>query len=399
MDHLPPLLFVSLAAVLAPLLSSWTGKLRIPIVVFEIVLGVLLGPQCLGWAKFEQGLPFLSTAGVAFLFFMAGLEIDVAAMRGAPLRLATAGWLGSLALALALAFCLSLVGGSHAWPLVGVALATTALGVIVPVLRDANLLTTDLGKFAVAVGAIGEVGPILVMSVLLASRNGVGVQLGLVCMFMVTVLGVFGASLSVRPPGLVGLLTRTMTQSGQLPLRMSMLLIAALVVLAEQFDLDLALGAFAAGMAVGLAVRNAHVEVLHHKFDAVGFGFLIPIFFVSSGLQLDVVAVLSSVRNIVMMLLYALLLLVVRGAPSLLFRRLLPQREAMALAFYSATSLSLIVALTETAVHRGLMTSDSAAALVGGGLISVMLFPVLATRFAGKVRELQATPVQNEEAY
>ncbi|MEI9954384.1 MAG: cation:proton antiporter [Pseudomonadota bacterium] len=399
MEHLPPLLFVSLAAALAPVLSSYTGSLRIPIVVFEIILGVLMGPQGLGLTAFEGGLPYLSVLGMAFLFFIAGAEIDVAAMRGPPLRLATLSWLLSLALAVAVAFGLSHIGGSKAWTLVAVALSTTALGVIVPVLRDANLLGTGLGKYALAVGAIGEVGPILLMSILLASHHGVGVQLGLAGLFILTVLGVFWASMSVRPPGLIGLLTRTMTQSGQLPIRMSLLLMAGLVVLAEQFDLDLALGAFAAGMAVGLAVRKAHVEVLHHKFDAVGFGFLVPIFFVSSGLQLDVRAVFSSARNIGMMFAYAGLLLLVRGVPNLLFRNILPRRETVALGFYSATSLSLIVALTGTAVHRGLMGPESAAALVGGGLISVMLYPVLGTRFAGKAVELRAAPVQNEEAY
>ncbi len=399
MEHLPPLLFVLLAAVLASILSSYTGRLRIPIIVFEIVLGVVIGPQCLALAKFEKGLPYLSTLGMAFLFFMAGTEIDVGAMRGRPLRLAIVSWLISLTLAFGIAFGLSRVGGSGAWTLVAVALATTALGVIVPVLRDATLLGTELGNFAVAMGAVGEVGPIVLMSILLATHHGVGVQLGLVGLFILTVLGVFWASMTVRPPGLIGLLARTMTRSGQLPIRMSMLLIAALAVLAEQFDLDLALGAFAAGMAVGLAVRKAHVKVLHHKFDAVGFGFLVPIFFVSSGLQLDVRVLLSSGRNIAMMFAYALLLLLVRGAPSILFRNLLPQRETVALGFYSATSLSLIVAITETAVHRGLMGADSAAALVGGGLISVMLFPVLGTRFAGKSVVLRAAPVLNEDAY
>ena len=368
MEHLPPLLFVSLTAVLAPVLSSWTGNLRIPIVVFEIVLGVLLGPQCLGLTAFEGGLPYFSILGVAFLFFMAGTEIDVGAMRGPPLKLATLGWLLSVALAFSFAFVLSLIGGSKAWTLVGVALSTTALGVIIPVLRDADLLDTKLGKFAVAAGAIGEVGPIFLMSVLLATRYGTGVQMGLVGVFILTVLCLFWASMSVRPPALIELLTRTMSQSGQLPIRMSLLLMAGLAVLAERFDLDLALGAFAAGMAVGLAVRNAHVEVLHHKFDAIGFGFLIPVFFVCSGLKLDVRSVFSSPPNIAMMLAYAGLLLVVRGAQGVLFRKVLSQRETVALGFYSATSLSLIVALTDAAVHRGMMGADSGTALVDGGL-------------------------------
>jgi Kef-type K+ transport system membrane component KefB len=399
MAHVPPLLFVSAAAAAAPVLSSHTRSLRIPGVVFEIVLGVIIGPQCLGIVEFGLGLPYLSTMGMAFLFFMAGAEIDVGAMRGPPLRLASMTWFGSLVLALLVAFGLSFVGGSQAWPLVTVALSTTALGIIVPVLRDAELLETELGKFAVAVGALGEVGPILLMSVLLARHHGMGVQTGLVAVFILAVLAVFWGSLRVRPPWLIGLLSRTMTKSGQLPIRFSMLLMACLVVLAEQFELDLALGAFASGMAVGLAVRNAHQDVLHHKFDAIGFGFLIPIFFVSSGLKLDVRALFANAGNVAMMFAYAALLLLVRGLPCLLFRRLLAQKETVALGFFSATSLSLIVALTDTAVERGLMTSESGAALVGGGLISVLVFPVVATRLTGKAQLLRVAPVGDENAY
>ena len=339
MEHLPPLLFVSAAAAVAPVLSSHTRSLRIPVVVFEIVLGVVIGPQCLGIVEFGQSLPYLSTLGMAFLFFMAGAEIDVRAMSGPPLRLATLGWFASLVLAALVASGLSLVGGSGAWTLVTVALSTTGARHRRPgpqgrgSARNRPRQIHGGGR-----RALGEVGPILLMSVLLARHHGMGVQAGLVGVFILAVLGRFWASMRVRPPGLIGLLARTMTKSGQLPIRLSLLLIACLVVLAEEFDLDLALGAFAAGMAVGLAVRDAHQEVLHHKFDAVGFGFLIPIFFVSSGLKLDVRAVFGSVLNVAMMFTYAGLLLLVRGLPSVLFRSVLRPKEAVALGFYSATS-------------------------------------------------------------
>ncbi|HSC87399.1 MAG TPA: cation:proton antiporter [Polyangiaceae bacterium] len=382
MDHAHPILFVVAAAALAPWLSSHTRSLRVPVAVFEIILGVILGPQVLGWVEFEGGLPYLSTIGMAFLFFLAGVEIDLGKMRGAPLRLASLGWLISLGLAFVVAFALAQVGGSHAWTLVAVALSTMALGIVVPVLRDAELLETELGKFTMAVGALGEIGPIVLMSLLLSREHGVGVQLGLVVAFILVVVGVFWASLRVRPPGLIGLLARTMTKSGQLPIRVSMLLLAALVVLAEEFGLDLALGAFAAGMAVGLAARDSHNEVLHHKFDAVGFGFLVPIFFVCSGLKLDVRALTQSASGLLMLVVYALLLLVVRGLPAWLFRKHLAGKQVQALGFYSATSLSLIVAITGTAVNQGMMASDSAAALVGGGLLSVLIYPVIATRLA-----------------
>jgi len=380
MDHTPPLLPVLAVATLSPWLSSHTRSLRVPVAVFEIVLGALIGPQGFGLVTFDYGLPYLSTMGMAFLFFLAGMEIDLGQMRGTALRLASVSWLLSLLLGLGVALLLSLLGGSPAWQLVGVALSTTALGIVVPILRDAELSDTLLGRYAVATGALGEVGPIVLMSLLLTRERGVGTQLGLVVAFLLLLLGVFWASLIVRPPGIIKLLSRTMTQSGQLPIRLSVLLLVGLVVLAELFGLDLALGAFAAGMTVGLAVRDAHVEVLHHKFDALGFGYFVPVFFVCSGMQLDIHALFGSPTGVAMMLVYAVLLLVVRGVPALLFRRELPGPQVVALGLYSATSLSLIVALTGTAVKHGLMTQATAAPLVGGGLLSVLIFPIIGTR-------------------
>lgn len=387
MDH--PLLLVALAAALAPIAAHHTRGLRVPVVIFEILLGIVLGPGVLHWLEFKGPLPILAEMGTAFLFFMAGLEIDIGSLSGAPLRRAALGWFGSVALAAAIAFGVSVVANTSGWTLAAVALSTTALGIVVPVLRDAELSSTELGKFTIACGTLGEIGPIVLMSVLLARHHGAGVQLGLVVLFALIVLGVMWASLAVRPPGLIGLLTKTMTQSGQLPIRVALALIAALVVLAEVFELDLALGAFAAGMVVGLALRGSHNEVLHHKFDAIGFGFLIPLFFITSGVGLDVKALLSTPRNLVMIVVYATALLLVRGLPALLFRSVLPGKQVLALGFYSATSLSLIVAMTNTAVKRGLMDKMDATALIGGGLLSVLLFPVLATRLVGKTAALR----------
>jgi Kef-type K+ transport system membrane component KefB len=384
-----PVLVVALAAALAPIAAHHTRGLRIPVVVFELLLGVLVGPQVLNWVEIEGPLPYLAEMGTAFLFFMAGLEIDMSALRGPPLRLATLGWLCSLGIGAAIALALGPAVGNASWVLVAVALSTTALGIVVPVLRDAELLDTELGKLAIACGTIGELGPILLLGLLLAKEHGVGAQLGLEALFGIVIVGVMWASLSLRPPGLIQILRRTMTKSGQLPIRLSLLLIAVLVVLAEILELDLALGAFAAGMAVGLALRDTHNEVLHHKFDAIGFGFLIPIFFVVSGVGLDVRALLASPKNLLLVFVYAAALVLVRGLPALLFRRLLRGKELAGLGLYSATSLSLIVALTNAAVSREMMGRPAATALVGGGLISVLAFPVVATRLVGKSARLR----------
>ncbi|WP_341678205.1 cation:proton antiporter [Niveibacterium sp. SC-1] len=397
MEHVPQILFVLCVAVLAPMLASRTGALRIPVVVFEILLGAAIGPQGLGLVSYSGSLPYLATMGMAFLFFLAGTEIELGTLKGKPLALGIASWVISLLLAGGFAMSLASAGLVTHWPLVAIALATTALGIVVPILRDVDVLQTPLGRMTMACGAMGEIGPILIMSLLFAQGHGYGIQMLLVGAFILVVVGVFWASLRVRPPGLIGLLSRTMTQSGQLPIRVSLLLIAALVTLAELFGLDLALGAFAAGMAVGLAVREEHPEVLHHKYDAVGFGFLVPIFFIVSGLQLDVRALLAQPRNLLLMLLYAVALLVIRGLPAVLFRGQLSRRDVAALGLYSATSLSLIVALTHSAVTAGMMSGESAAALVGGGLISVLVFPVIATRLLGK--RVPSTSSRGEAVY
>lgn len=380
LEHVPPLLPVLAVTAVSPWLSSHTGSLRVPGAVFEIVLGALIGPQVLGLVAHDHGLPYLATMGMAFLFFLAGMEIDLGEMKGTALRLASVGWVLSLLLGLGAAFLLAQVGGSPAWDLVGVALSTTALGIVVPILRDAELSNSLLGRYTVAAGALGELGPIILMSLLLTTERGVGAQLGLVIAFLLLLVGVFWASLVVRPPGLLKLLARTMTQSGQLPIRFSVLLLVSLVVLAELFGLDLALGAFAAGMTVGLALKGTHTEVLHHKFDAIGFGFFVPIFFVCSGIQLDIRALFGSAAGVLMMLVYAVLLLVARGLPAILFRRELEARHVAAVGLYSATSLSLIVAITGAAVKNDLLSKATGAQLVGGGLLSVLIFPIIATK-------------------
>lgn len=375
---IPSLLWVSLAAALAPWLSDRLAMLRLPVVALELLLGVLIGPEGLGLAAIEGPLPWLARIGVAMLFFLAGTEIDLGTLRGDPLRRGIASWLLSLALASALAFGCAHLGLVQAPAAVALALSTTALGVIAPILKDRGLSTTPLGVCAMACGVMGEVGPILLMSALFAGPGHRLAQAGLTTLFVVIAVAVWWASLRLRPPGLLGMLARTMHRSGQWPVRVCLLLVTALVVLAENFGLDLALGAFAAGLAVGQANRNPHSEVLSHKLDAVGFGLLVPVFFITSGMQLEVRSLFAEPAAFGTVALVALLLLLVRGLPAALFLPALSPREAAAVGLYAATSLSLIVALTGAAVAAGHMTRFNATQLVTAGLVSVLLFPWLA---------------------
>jgi len=389
---IPSLLWVVLAAALAPWLSDRLAVLRLPVVALELLLGVLIGPEGLGVAAFDGALPALARIGVALLFFLAGTEIDFGTLRGAPLRRGAASWLLSLALAGGLAFGLAHLGALNNPAVVALALSTTALGVIAPILRDARLTGTPAGISATACGVMGEVGPILLMSALFAGPGHQLTQVGLTALFAAIAVAVCWASLRIRPPGLLGMLARTMHRSGQWPVRVCMLLVISLVVLAENFGLDLALGAFAAGLAVGQANRHPHSEVLAQKLDAVGFGVMVPVFFITSGMQLEVRALFAEPAALGAVGLLALLLLLVRGLPALVFLNPLSARETAAVGLYAATSLSLIVALTSAAVAVGKMTRFHATELVAAGLVSVLLFPWLAGLLLPSSRRSSADP-------
>lgn len=373
------------AAVAAPLIGELTRRFGLSIVVLELALGVAIGPSGLGWAAAEGPVNTVALYGMAFLFFLAGLEIDLAAMRGQALRPALLGWVVCFALGLALAYVGHHLGAISAWVVVGVALATTALGVLVPMLRDSGALETPFGRHVMAVGVVGELGPILAMGILLSRRNSNLVQSLLALAFVAIVIVVAWALVrSVAVPRFLGLLRRTMTQSSQLPVRAAVLLLAALVVLAETFGLDLALGALAAGMIVKLATQDTESHILHHKLDAIGFGFLVPVFFVASGMRLDLAAVFGSAAGMALTGVLFLALLVVRIPLVAVYRSTVSSREAIALGLYSATTLSLIVALTDIAVRNGTLRSQEASPLVMAGVLSVILLPLIAGAVLGR---------------
>jgi len=383
--HIPPLLVVLAVAVAAPLLSEMTRRIGVSVVVLEILLGVAIGPQVLGWAAPENALPYLATLGMAFLFFLAGLEIDLQAIKGEPLNRSLIGWVGVFGLSCAVALGLRAVGLVESWIPVAIALATTALGVLVPILKDTGLLDSSFGRFVMAAGVVGELGPILVMSLALSTTHTADVQTGFTVVFIAVVLLVGWLMIQGgRVPVVLGLLRRTMTQSSQLPVRLAVLLVAAFAVFAELLGLDLALGALAAGMVVSLATRGANVHVLHEKLEAIGFGFLIPVFFIVSGMKLDMAAIFGSAAGIALALIFFAAVLAVRIPMSLAHRGVVQIRQRMAVALYSATTLSLVVALGEIGVASGLMKPSEAAPLVGGAMLTVILFPILALRLTGQ---------------
>jgi Kef-type K+ transport system membrane component KefB len=388
------------AAAAAPLLAVLAQRpvksLVVPVVVVELLLGVLIGPQGLELAELGDILEFLGELGLGFLFFFAGYEIRFEVIRGSPLRLAAFGWVLSVALAYAIAGTLEAAGVVISGLLTGSAMATTALGTLVPVLRDTGALSTRLGGFVLGAGAMGEFGPVLIVTLLLSTQSDTAEQALLLCAFVVIAL--LAAALS---SGAIRrhyqFLTTSLETSGQLPVRLTVLLLFALVVIAADLGLDVILGAFAAGVIVRLGLRGREVERFESKLDAVGFGLLIPFFFVTSGMGIDLDALTSSAGALLKLPLFLALFLVVRGLPALLlYRRELPRNERAALALFSATELPRVVAITHIGVDQGHMTTSTAAALVGAGVLSVLIFPAAALalrRQGGLAAEAQAEPV------
>jgi Kef-type K+ transport system membrane component KefB len=379
--YIPPLVVVLAASVAAPLIGELTSRWGLPVVVLELLLGVLIGPHGLQIAAPVNHVPTFALLGMAFLFFLAGFEIDLSAVRG-KLRVVLGSWVLCFAMALGLGFAIHQAGLIDAWVAVAIAISTTAVGVLLPVLRDGGVLNTPLGQQALAIGAMGELAPILAMSLALSRTHTAPVQTAFTVAFIVAVVFMGRAMMRARTPRLLQVFRRMMTQSSLLPVRVAVLLLALMALLADALGLDIALGALAGGMILGLTFREDDAHVLREKLEAIGFGFLIPIFFVTSGMKLELGSLFESWGGIELLAAFVAAVLLARIPVVLIHLRSLGARQAAALGLFSATTLSLIVALTEVALANKIMAPAEAAPLVCAGIVTVVLFPALGVRLA-----------------
>lgn len=344
-----------------------------PVVVVELMLGIVIGPEVLGLAESDDFIDFFSNLGLGMLFFFAGYEIDFERIRGEPLRLGAVGWLLSLAIAYGVGGALAAAGVVVSFLYTGSALATTAIGTLIPVLRDAGQLRTRFGGYLLAAGAAGEFGPILLITLILSTEQPAHEAIVLLA-FVAIALALALASVRLAWRGF-GALERTIEASSQLAVRLAVLLVFGLLALTADLGLDILLGGFVAGMIVRAALRGREIAQFESKLTAIGFGFLIPFFFIESGIEFDLSA-LGDAGTLAKMFLFFGLFLVVRGLPALLlYRGVLAARDRLALAFFSATQLPLVVAITTLAVEGGHMRSSTAASLVGAAMLSTLVFP------------------------
>ena len=372
------LFITAFIAVLAPLISEIPIGLRLPMVVVEVGLGIVVGPHVLGWASPTGMLGMLGYLGLIFLFFLCGMELDFEAIRGKPLKLAVTGWGLSVVVAFALSALLYWTHFIQAPLLIAVALTTTGMGTLMPILRDSGELGTRFGTYVVAAGAVGEFGPIVLLSVLLTREHTRWIQTALMLFFVLLALLAAGIALLPKTPRIVSFLADTMNSTSQLPVRIAILVLALLIAIAEKFGLDMILGAFTAGMIVSLGSKGIEGTKLVHRLEAIGYGFLIPMFFVASGMHFDIRALAASPRALWRLPLFLLLMFVARSVPIVFYRYELAKEDRIPFVFYSATSLPLLIAIAEIGVQTGRMMPDNAAALVGAGMLSILLFPITA---------------------
>ncbi|MET7436464.1 MULTISPECIES: cation:proton antiporter [unclassified Streptomyces] len=383
MTHPGTLVLILAASVLAPLLVYASGRhIRVPLVIFEIGLGILIGPDVLGWAQPDKVVDTLADLGLSMLIFLAGYEIDFAAVRGDTLRRSVWAWLVSLAVGIGVAFPIS-GGDAYEAFVIGTALTSTALGTVLPMLRDSGQLRGRFGTVMSSFGAVGEFGPVVAVALLLSGRRP-GESAALLAAFGVITAGAVFWALRPRPPWFARLTERTLHSSGQFAVRFVMLLLACMLGLAEVFGLDVLLGAFAAGVLTRLVLHRAAPESSEEvlgKVEAMGFGFLVPLFYVVTGIEFDLHALLHDLGALLLVPVFLLLVVLVRGGPVyLLAPRDLTRPDRAALALFASTCLPLVAAITTIGVDQKVLGSDAAAALVGAAMISVLVLPLLAMR-------------------
>ena len=376
---------VAAISLIAPLGVAFSG-LRLPAIVVEILLGIAVGPQGLGWASNDEPVAVLSLIGLAFLLLLAGLEIDFTRLRGRLLRLTAAGYALSFALAVVVGFVLKAGGLVRSPLLIAITLSATGLGVILPILKDAGTTSTSFGQVIVAGASIAEVGPIVLLSLFFSGESsGIGSKVVLLVGFVVFVIAVGLAILGLqRSMRVSDVFLRLQDTTAEIRVRGAFLLLAVFVVLASRFGLEAILGAFLAGATLKLVDRDEAMThaFFHGKLEAIGFGVFVPFFFVSTGIKLDVASLFHSGSVPARVPLFLAALLVVRGIPALLYRPFAERgSQILAGGLLQATSLSIPVVAGQIGVDLGLIRPTNYVALVAAGLLSVIVFPLLALTF------------------
>jgi Kef-type K+ transport system membrane component KefB len=374
------LLIVVAVAFAVPLLLGFFPKVLLPSVVLEILAGIVIGPSVLGIVEVDESVEVIAVIGLAFLLFLAGLEIEFDRLRGQVLRLTLVGFAVSFAIAVLVALLLKGTGLIETPLLVAIILCATSLGVLIPVLKDAGEISSTFGQLVVAAGTIADFGAVILLSIFFSGEGGVGSTLLLIGSLVLLAGVVFIVVKTAERLRLIrDDLIRLQDTTAQIRVRGAVVLLVGFAAIADSLGLETILGAFMAGAILSLLDRDQAMTRpdFRRKLEAVGFGIFIPVFFVSSGVNYDLDALLSSPSNVLMLPIFLAALVAARGLPALLYQRLLDARHTVIAGLMQATSLPFIVAAVAIGEDLDLIDPAEGAALIGAGLLSVLLFPAI----------------------
>jgi Kef-type K+ transport system membrane component KefB len=331
--HFTNLLIVVVVAFAAPFALGLAPRLRLPAVVLEIVAGIAIGPSGFGWVQIDEPVQILALIGLAFLLFLAGLEIDLQRLRGRTLRITSIGFVVSLAIGVGVGVAFH-AGGLVRSPLfIAIVLSSTSLGVIVPVLKDSGNIGSSFAQLVIAAASIADFGAIILLSLFFSGQRSTDTTGKLILLGLFAVLvAVNGLAIRgfERSDRLSSVLSSLQDTTAQIRVRGAFVLLIGFVALAEQVGLETILGAFAAGALLSLVDRDETMThpLLRLKLEAAAFGLFIPVFFITSGLRFDLNALFSSASTVARVPLFLLALLAVRGIPALLYSPQIGRRQA-----------------------------------------------------------------------
>ena len=394
-------LVVGIVSVLVPVILGFVPALTVPGAVLEVIAGIVIGPSGLGWVHIDVAITVLADLGLGMLLFLAGLEIDLARLRGSLGRLAGMGFAASVVLGIGAGFALTGAGLGGRPLFLAVVLMSTSAGLLLPLLKDAGEEATRFGQLVMAAAALAEVATILLLSLLFsAASRTTASRLASLAIFL-CLLGALALALSRvrRLEALERLLDRLENRSAQLRVRVTLTLALAFGVLAYQFGFASILGAFAAGLlvrATDLTGPHPHPQ-FELKLQGIGFGFLIPIFFIATGIKFDLRALVSHPSALVEVPVFLLALLVVRGLPAVAFVRMFGRRRAVVAGLMEATTLTFVIVATEIGVAARLISTATSASLLAAGLLSAAIFPTVALRLLARPQP-QAGPAAPQPA-
>jgi Kef-type K+ transport system membrane component KefB len=364
--------------------------------VLEFVMAVIVGPDVLGWIKVDNPLDVLSVLALAFLLFIAGTEVELSSLRGALLGRAAIAYAISLAIAAVVSALLGTADIVMTPAFIAIILSATGLGAVIPIVRGAGLTTKSIGQTILVVASVAEFSAVLLLSLLFGEADAsLPGQVVFMTLFAAgTAVVWLGLRWMFRQPVMSERLNTLEGGTAQIGVRLAVLVLAVFLAMSSRFGLETILGAFAAGIILG--------DLRHHergqeagfwsKVDALGFGFLIPIYFIISGLRFNLTALLHSGSALARVPMFLVLFLLCRGVPALIFRKRLGARSTGALALLSATSLSFVLTATDIGVRIGKLRDINATALVGAAVIAMLIFPMGAQSLLAKETSVAPSP-------